>query len=220
MLPSDTKGKIYMVLNVITLVIIIILSVKFYKVNQSTQQHVERIETLRNDGKYQQIYNDRELVELKEENKSLYDSIKCMQNQIDFLATFKYKYEHNGDTVKVNNDTINNDSIQIFKYFNPKPDDKMQYVLTIGSQKNIDWYKLNFTLNDDFVIVNKKLNDVNETTIDSNLGQIEGGFFYSKPTKKTWKERFVFGPSITAGYDVINKKPGLMLGFSCTFDIR
>lgn len=225
MLPSDKTGKVYMILNIITLAIILILCCKFYKINQKTTKQVARIETVTNEGKYMQIYNDRELVELKKVNEHLYDSIKEMKNEIDYLATFKYKYEHVGDTVKVNNDTINQnitetDSIKIFKYNNyNKTDNPFNYELTIGSKKPIDWYKLDFKLDDEFTIVNKKMENTNETTIESNYGEIKGDFIYSKSKRKTFKDRCVFGPSVTGGYDVLNKQFGIMIGFSYTFDI-
>ena len=225
MLPSDKTGKVYMILNIITLAIILILCFKFYKINQKTTKQVARIETVTNEGKYMQIYNDRELVELKKINEHLYDSIKGMKNEIDYLATFKYKYEHIGDTIKVNNatiepDTIQTDSIKVFKYNNfDNIENPFNYELTIGSKKPIDWYKLDFKLDEDFTIVNKKLGNTNETTIESNYGEIKGDFIYSKPKKKTFKDRIVFGPSISTGYDVLNKQFGVMFGVSCTFDV-
>lgn len=227
MLPSDKTGKVYMILNIITLAIILILCCKFYKINQKTTKQVARIETVTNEGKYMQIYNDRELVELKKINEHLYDSIKGMKNEIDYLATFKYKYEHIGDTIKVSidNDTITKDttkvdSVKIFKYNNfDNIENPFNYELTIGSKKPIDWYKLDFKLNDEFTIVNKKLENTNETTIESNNGEITGDFIYSKPKRKTFKDRFSFGPSVTSGYDVVNKQFGIMFGFSCTFDV-
>ena len=224
MLPSDKKGKIYMILNIITFIIIIILGINFYKINKKTTDEVARIETVTNEGKYQQIYHDRELVELKQKNKELYDSIKGMKNEIDYLATFKYKYEHIGDTIKTNKDTlkqenIKQDSTLIFKYYNPKNNNPFSYELTIGSKKPIEWYKLDFKLNEEFVIVNKKIDDVNESTIESNHGTITGDFMYSKSQKKKFKDRIVFGPSVTSGYDVINKNFGVMFGFSCTIDV-
>ena len=40
-----------------------------------------------------------------------------------------------------------------------------------------------------------------------------------KPKKKTFKDRIVFGPSVSTGYDVLNKQFGVMFGVSCTFDV-
>ena len=225
MISIEKKRKIYAITHVVTVVIIAILSFKLCSVYMETEKHVDHIVTVNNNGKFQKIFNDRELSELKMENKHLYDSIKGLEEQITYLATFKYKYEHIGDTIKnASNDSIvesdNDTTTNIYKYYNPKLDDAFKYELTIGSKKPIDWYKLDFTLDDKFIIVNRKEGNVNETTIESeNKGNVEGGFTYSKSNKKKFLDRFVFGPSVTAGYDVVNNKPGIMVGFSATYDL-
>lgn len=40
------------------------------------------------------------------------------------------------------------------------------------------------------------------------------------PRKKTFLDRFSFGPSVTAGYDPLNKQWGVLVGVSVTFDIK
>jgi hypothetical protein len=72
-----------------------------------------------------------------------------------------------------------------------------------------------------FTIVNKEEGDMNHTTIQpNNGGTISDVTVWKKNDKRTVWDRFSVGPSVTAGYDVINKQWGIMAGVSVTYDLK
>lgn len=162
---------------------------------------------------YTKIYDSQKIEALKSENKSLYDSIKHLKN-VESVVEVKYKYVYKTDTIFVNNnDTTKKDSI----YHYSSNTDTISYNLDISGEK-IYWHKLGFTLNSKFLIVTKEKDGKVETNINTNIGSVENATIWHRKNR-SFKDRFVIGPQVGAGYDLFNKKPGLFVGFGVTYDL-
>lgn len=194
------------------------------------------------DNKHTVITYDQNLETLKKNNKELYDSLKTYKDQIDYLVQFKYKKTYTvRDTIIKTNTIIKLDTIQIndttkvvvqneikeeikeYTYRNSIPNDTLNYQLTIGSTREPHWYAIDFEVGDKFTIVNKKVNNVNETTIETgtNDSKITGVTVVNtkKNLKTKFKDRIAVGPSVTAGYGFLNKNFDVVVGVSLTFDL-
>ena len=200
-------------------VIIGFLSVQLYKLNTKAEIQIEQIHKQDEDTKrYTAIYYDQTRESLKKTNKDLYDSIEIYKDQIDYLVQFKYQKKYIIDTVYCDTTTVKKEEIKTFEYSN-EPNDTLLYTLTLGSEKEPSWYKLDVDVSDKFTIINKKEGDVNITTIDPmNKGNISD-VTVIKQDKSSFLDNFAFGPSVTAGYDVVNNNFGIMVGVSLTYKI-
>ncbi|MBR6516960.1 MAG: hypothetical protein IKT40_09020 [Bacilli bacterium] len=163
-------------------------------------------------------YYDKQLKELKETNKNLYDSLKIFKDEIDYLIQFKYQKEYVTDTVYCNIEETDKD-INVYEYSNDL-NDTLNYTLKIGSIYEPNWYKLNLMLSEQFTIVNRKKDDLNITTIEtkSNNTSITDVTALKNKNEK-FLDRFEIGPSVTTGYDVVNKNLGIMVGVSIVYKL-
>lgn len=169
--------------------------------------------------RYEKIYYDHSLQELKKQNKELYDSIAHIKN-LDYAVQFKYKHIYHIDTVYIENkDSIKNTTqILPFIYENTNKNDSINYKLTIGAEKEPKWYTLDIDVGEEFLLYNKNNKGINQGFIDSKYnGNISDVTFFKN--KKRFKDRFVYGPHIGCGYDVLNNNISLTIGFGITFDI-
>lgn len=196
-------------------------------------------------GLYKKIYESREFVALQTENKELYDSLKQYREQIDYLVQFTYSKSYSTDTVwitktktkvktekvpvpvmttqtrvdTVYQNAIEDETIKTYEYAGTDRD-TINYRLQIGSTREPDWYKLDMSLTDQITIVNKTENGMNETDIQTgNVGVISNVTIFHKSDKKSFWQRFSVGPTVTAGYDVLNKKVGVTVGVGVTFNL-
>lgn len=196
-------------------------------------------------GLYKKIYESREFVALQTENKELYDSLKQYREQIDYLVQFTYSKSYSTDTVwitktktkvktekvpvpvmttqtrvdTVYQNAIEDETIKTYEYAGTDRD-TINYRLQIGSTREPDWYKLDMSLTDQITIVNKTENGMNETDIQTgNVGVISNVTTFHKSDKKSFWQRFSVGPTVTAGYDVLNKKVGVTVGVGVTFNL-
>ena len=200
-------------------VIIWFLSLQLYKLNTKTEIQIEQIHKQdENTKRYTAIYYDQTIESLKKTNEELYDSIKIYKEQIDYLVQFKYQKKYVIDTVYCDTTTTKKEEIKTFKYSN-EPNDTLLYTLTLGSEKEPSWYKLDVDVSDNFTIINKKEGDFNITPIaPKNKGNISD-VTIMKQDKSSFFDNFAFGPSVTAGYDVVNNNFGIMVGVSLTYKI-
>ena len=194
------------------------LGLKIFQMNKINNQY----EILLNENSqnlYKIHFYDDELKTLKNKNKELYDSIKIYKDEIDYLIQFKYKKEYKIDTVYINNKKDDNLKEKVFEYTN-EPNDTLNYNLKIGSYIEPNWYSMNFSISEQFTIINKKYNDINETTIDTKTNSTTiNDVIVLKQNNNKFIDNFYFGPSITAGYDIINKNMGVMFGLSVSYKI-
>jgi hypothetical protein len=168
---------------------------------------------------------------LKKTNKELYDSLKIYKDEIDYLAQFKHtkeyvvhevikpieKNEESADSINVKVE----EEIKEFVYENKEPNDTLNYQLRIGSTVEPNWYTIKFKVSETFTLVNKEVNGINETTIAPSTGSgvISNVTVLKQKDKIKLKDRIAIGPSVTAGYCLINKNVDVMVGVSVTFDL-
>lgn len=204
-----TKQQIWDIIQWILIVLLLIACVyidkKNYDLNNSLEFNME--------STYTKIYDSQKIESLKAENKALYDSIKHLKN-VESVVEVRYKYYYNTDTVFVNNnDTTKKDSI----YHYASNSDTISYNLDISANQ-VRWHKLDFTLNNKFLIVTKEKDGKVQTDINTDMGTIEGATMWHRKNK-SFKDRFVIGPQVGGGYDFLNKRPTLYVGFGVTYDL-
>lgn len=202
------------------LIIICVLLCRVHNITKITEEQIQEFEHYNeSDGLYTKLYYDQTIESLKKENKELYDSIKIFKDEIDYLVQFKYQKEFSTGKIDVSKDTIKNEEIKTFEY-NSNENDTLKYNLKIGSVKEPNWYSIDFSVSDDFTIINKKINDVNKIDIKTdNGGKIDNTTIIKVKEKKNILNNFAIGPSITCGYDFAKKEPEFIVGFSITYDI-
>lgn len=191
----------------------------------------EKIEYTDTAGTYHQVYYETKFKELKKVNKELYDSLKQYKDKIDYIVQFYHEKEYNTGQVTTKpkvKDSVVYDTIpvtipQVAKTFEytSEPNDTFQYKLNVNSFTEPNWYSIQAKIKNKFTIVNKEENGQNHITIDpENGGIITNPTVFKKEKKKSFLDRFAIGPSVTAGYDVVNKQWGVMAGASITFDLK
>lgn len=201
-----------------------------YNVKSESRKLVEEVEYYDSLNRYNKIYYSKAFDVLKSENKHLYDSLKQYKDKIDYIVQFYHEKEYNTGHVttkpKIKDSTVY-DTIpvvipQIAKTYEytSEPNDTFQYKLNVNSFTEPNWYSINAKVKNKFTIVNKEENGQNHITIDpENGGTISNPTIYKRENKRKVWSRFSVGPSVTAGYDVVNKQWGVMAGASVTFDL-
>ena len=197
---------------------------------ESSKKLIEEVEYYDSLNNYNKVYYSKTFKELKKENKELYDSLKQYKDKIDFIVQFTH--EKNYQTGKVETkpnvvDSVIYDTIKVSETlmaktyeYNSEPNDTFQYKLNINSYTEPNWYSLNARTKNKFTIVNKEEDGINHITIGSNNnGNISNVTVFNKKEKRKFLSRFSVGPSVTAGYDIVNKQWGIMAGASVTFDL-
>lgn len=212
------------IINLLLVFAIIFLGYQNYCQNQMIYEQTVQLSSKNEDKKNTTIVYEQKLESLKKNNKSLYDSLKIYKEQIDYLAQFKYKKKYTVRDTIIKYDTINNiipQTINEYTYSNKNENDTLNYQLKIGSVTQPNWYELNLEVSDKFTLVNKKVDNVNETTIETNSNNTNISDVTILKTKenKTLKDKIEIGPSITAGYCLNGKTFDIVVGVSATFDI-
>lgn len=199
--------------------VIAFLSVKVFNMNKQSKICIEQIHKHDDDtGRYSVIFHDQTIASLKKTNKDLYDSLQVYKDKVDYLLKFKYEKEYSTGTVTIDTTKKDTSDVKVFEYGNNN-NDTLNYNLKIGSTVEPKWYKLDLKLSNEFTIVNKRDGDLNETTIfPSNNGNISDVTVFKKKNK-FW-DNFSIGPSVNAGYDIINKQFGVNVGISVTYKLN
>ena len=197
---------------------------------ESSKKLIEEVEYYDSLNNYNKIYYSKTFKELKKENKELYDSLKQYKDKIDFIVQFTHEKEYETGKIETKPNIVDSivfDTIKISETlmaktyeYNSEPNDTFQYKLNVNSYTEPNWYSLNVRTKNKFTIVNKEEGGINHTTIGSNNGgTISDVTLFNKKEKRKFLSRFSVGPSVTAGYDIINKQWGIMAGASVTFDL-
>lgn len=173
----------------------------------------ENVKIQQSEEKYVQIYESQKIAALEKQNKELYDSIKNLKN-VESAIEIKYVYKTKTDTITVEKFTQKEDSIWTVEVDN----DTVKTNIEIKAN-DLKWCNVTTEINDTFKIVTQHNEDTNEviTEIEHSPNvEITGMDAWHK--KKKWTEHFHHGPSITAGYDIINQRFGMMIGYSIIFE--
>lgn len=171
----------------------------------------EEITFDKNEKQTVNISNDKTLGELKKKNKELYDSIRKLTDVKEAIQV-KYVIERDIDTVYIDNTYIPLDSI----YHYAQNSDTINYNLDIKG-KDVEWFKLDFSIQDSLMLVTRSLNGQNETTISHTTNTSIKDVTVFVPKKKfsqKVKENTYFGVGVGAGYGVFNKKPDIYIGIN------
>lgn len=222
-----SKEKAFRILNVIILGLIIGLMFFVCKKSDHTKELVDGIEAIDSTNTYSKVYYDTEISNLKKKNKELYDSLQINRDKVSYLLQFKYQKEYSTGVIHVkdkNQTSTEQTTIPTIEEkdstytYSSVPNDTMMYKLQVNSSREPNWYSLNVKMSDRFTIVNKSDdNGLNVITIDpQNNGSISDVTTFKKKQKKTFFQHFHVGPSVTAGYDPINKQWGVMIGVGVT----
>jgi hypothetical protein len=215
----------------ILIVLIIGLVAYFNYKLQQKQRQIDEIEYTDTTGTYHKLYYEKKFKELKKENRELYDSLKQYKDKIDYIVQFYHEKEYNTGQVTTKPNIIDSvvyDTIPVtipqiaktYEYLN-EPNDTFQYKLNVNSFTEPNWYSIQAKVKNKFTIVNKEEGGANHITIKpENGGTITNPTVWKKKEKRNFLDRFSFGPGVTAGYDPINKKWGVMVGASATFDLK
>ena len=205
------------IIDVIQWVLIVGLSAVLLYGYLHTNSNLVNNEEYSKDNTYVRIYESQKIEKLKNENKQLYDSIKTLKN-VESAIEVRYKYKYKTDTVFVEKSLANlqpKDSIYDFHSDN----DTVNYELKVKAN-DLQWYTMNFTINDKFTIVNQNENNLNKTTINhSDNVTIEGTTIcHKQDNSNKWYNRFAVGPTIGVG---VNQKGqfGTYLGVGVTFNL-
>ena len=210
------------------IVVVLISIVSTFLVTKKCSNSLDRnkiidkeIEYVDSNKTYNKIHMDAEFSKLKKENKELYDSLKKSRDIIDYLVQFDYEKSYSSGKVETSSKKDNaSASISRDYVYNSEPNDSFEYKLTINSEKEPNYYQLDTKFKQRFTIVNEHDKGMNHTTIkEDGKGDISNVTVFHKKNKKKFIDRFAVGPSITVGYDPLNKNMGCMVGVSLTFNI-
>lgn len=197
---------------------------------ESSKKLIEEVEYYDSLNNYNKVYYSKTFKELNKENKELYDSLKQYKDKIDFIVQFTHEKDYQTGKIETKPNIIDSviyDTIKVSETlmaktyeYNSEPNDTFQYKLNINSYTEPNWYSLNVKTKNKFTIVNKEEDGINHITIgSSNKGNISNVTVFNKKEKRKFLSRFSVGPSVTAGYDIVNKQWGIMAGASVTFDL-
>lgn len=196
------------------LIILGLAAACFYFWRSSNETHENLIEDMqfnKNETQYVSISDNKTLKELKKVNEELYDSIRKLSNVKEAIQ-IKYVTEYKTDTVYIGDLYIPTDSI----YHYSQVSDTINYDLKIKG-KEVEWFKLGFSIQDSLMIITRLSNGQNETTITHPTNTTIKNVTVFVPKKKFLekvKESVYFGVGVGAGYGLFNKKPDIYVGIN------
>lgn len=207
------KQKIIQILQWLMIILLAISCFYFWRSSNDSKGNLikEEITFDKNEKQTVNISNDKTLGDLKKENKELYDSIRKLTDVKEAIQV-KYVIERDIDTVYIDNTYIPLDSI----YHYAQNSDTINYNLDIKG-KDVEWFKLDFSIQDSLMLVTRSANGQNETTISHTTNTSIKDVTVFVPKKKfsqKVKENTYFGVGVGAGYGVFNKKPDIYIGIN------
>ena len=144
---------------------------------------------------------------LKQENKELYDSIAKLQD-VESGMIIKFIEHYNTDTIKVDKFIVQSDSV----YHYTQNNDTVNLNIDVKAKK-LEWVNADFKLHDQFMIINREKDGVNQTFINhSDNATIENTTMWHRKNDKKWYQKFNVSPQIGVGYGMFNKKIDVYVG--------
>ena len=207
------KQKIIQILQWLMIILLAISCFYFWRSSNDSEGNLikEEITFDKNEKQTVNISNDKTWGELKRENEELYDSIRKLSNVKEAIQV-KYVLKRDIDSVYMNNTYIPIDSI----YHYAQNSDTINYNLDIKG-KDVEWFKLDFSIQDSLMLVTRSVNGQNETTISHTTNTSIKDVTVFVPKKKfsqKVKENTYFGVGVGAGYGFFNKKPDIYIGIN------
>ena len=180
---------------------------------------------------YVRIYESQRLDKLKRENRELYDSIKKL-NDVESGMVIKFREHYVTDTIMVDKFVVQRDTIRVVAdnnkvyesvdsiYHYTQNNDTVNLDIDIKA-KELQWCKADFTISDQFMIINREKDGVNQTLINhSNNATIEGTTMWHRKDTKKWYQRFTISPQIGVGYGMINRKVDTYVGVGVGYQFK
>lgn len=201
------RKKIIDIVQWILIIVLVCISclIYFSKSNIKTEKEIQTETT------YVKVYESQRLAALEKENKILYDSIKNLHD-VESAVEIKYVYKIKTDTITVENFIQKEDSVWTVELNN----DTIKTNIEIKAN-DLKWCNVETEINDKFTIITQEDNNKVQTQINHSPNMsIENVDMWHR--KKKWTDNFHHGPSVTAGYDVINKNFGVMIGYSIIYE--
>lgn len=217
-----TQKTIDVIQWIFIVVLALMLIVQGIKYHQTKKDLVTSAE-YNKDNTYVRIYESQKLNKLKRENKELYDSISKLQDVesgmiIKFVEHYNTgtitadKFILQKDTVEYNTEN-NGTSIKVDSIYHYTQDNDTVKVNIDVKAKELDWVNADFKIHDQFMIINKEKNGVNQTLINhSNNAAIESTAMWHRKNNKKWYQKFNVSPQVGVGYGVINKNIDIYVG--------
>ena len=180
---------------------------------------------------YVRIYESQRLDKLKRENRELYDSIKKL-NDVESGMVIKFREHYVTDTIMVDKFVVQRDTIRVVAdnnkvyesvdsiYHYTQNNDTVNLDIDIKA-KELQWCKANFTISDQFMIINREKDGVNQTLINhSDNATIESTTMWHRKDTKKWYQRFTISPQIGVGYGMINRKVDTYVGVGVGYQFK
>lgn len=180
---------------------------------------------------YVRIYESQRLDKLKRENRELYDSIKKL-NDVESGMVIKFREHYVTDTIMVDKFVVQRDTIRVVAdnnkvyesvvsiYHYTQNNDTVNLDIDIKA-KELQWCKADFTISDQFMIINREKDGVNQTLINhSDNATIESTTLWHRKDTKKWYQRFTISPQIGVGYGMINRKVDTYVGVGVGYQFK
>lgn len=184
---------------------------------RQTKRDLVTSEEYNKENTYVRIYESHKLNKLKQENRELYDSIAKLQD-VESGMIIKFVEHYNTDTITVDKFIVQKDTVIYYTENNDtfiKVDSVYQYTqnndtinLNIDIKaKELKWVNVDLRLRDQFMIINREKEGVNQTLINhSGNVTIENTTMWHRKNDKKWYQKFTISPQIGVGYGIFNKK--------------
>lgn len=201
------RKKIIDIVQWILIIVLVCISclIYFSKSNIKTEKEIQTETT------YVKVYESQRLAALEKENKILYDSIKNLHD-VESAVEIKYVYKIKTDTITVEKFIQKEDSVWAVELNN----DTIKTNIEIKAN-DLKWCNVETEINDKFTIITQEDNNKVQTQINHSPNvSIDNVDMWHR--KKNWTDNFHHGPSVTAGYDLINKNFGVMIGYSIIYE--
>lgn len=180
---------------------------------------------------YVRIYESQRLDKLKRENRELYDSIKKL-NDVESGMVIKFREHYVTDTIMVDKFVVQRDTIRVVAdnnkvyesvdsiYHYTQNNDTVNLDIDIKA-KELQWCKADFTISDQFMIINREKDGVNQALINhSDNATIESTTMWHRKDTKKWYQRFTISPQIGVGYGMINRKVDTYVGVGVGYQFK
>lgn len=198
---------------------------------QQTKKDLVTSAEYNKENTYVRIYESQRLDKLKRENRELYDSIKKL-NDVESGMVIKFREHYVTDTIMVDKFVVQRDTIRVVAdnnkvyesvvsiYHYTQNNDTVNLDIDIKA-KELQWCKADFTISDQFMIINREKDGVNQTLINhSDNTTIESTTMWHRKDTKKWYQRFTISPQIGVGYGMINRKVDTYVGVGVGYQFK
>ena len=198
---------------------------------QQTKKDLVTSAEYNKENTYVRIYESQRLDKLKRENRELYDSIKKL-NDVESGMVIKFREHYVTDTIMVDKFVVQRDTIRVVAdnnkvyesvvsiYHYTQNNDTVNLDIDIKA-KELQWCKVDFTISDQFMIINREKDGVNQTLINhSDNATIESTTMWHRKDTKKWYQRFTISPQIGVGYGMINRKVDTYVGVGVGYQFK